>query len=300
MDSTWPIPIGETLRRRRVHELIGGQQQQGISTPRGNPNILIFTDPHKGQRYGYDLHEGLRTDGIYAYTGEGTRGDQQFLRGNAALISSVKDGRLIRLFTVQGVAATYVGAFTLADPPFEYKEIPDVDGAMRRGIIFLLAPVDADVARLVVRDGPQLLQPVIADWIQPDSGGFTIDLQPREIEMSRVEFDLQASFGNWLKSKNHVVHALSLPAGNTRIRPDIYDSTAGEVIEAKKSTARSYVRMAIGQSLDYANNARRVGIHAKPAILLPGRTEDDLNDLCQRLNVRVHTRDGNVFRESAW
>ncbi|WP_371031431.1 hypothetical protein [Pseudoclavibacter sp. JSM 162008] len=207
---------------------------------------------------------------------------------------------MIRLFTVQGVDATYVGAFTLADPPFEYKEIPDVDGAMRRGIIFLLAPVDADVARLVVRNGPQLLQPVIADWIQPDSGGFTIDLQPREFEISRVEFDLQASFGNWLKSKNHVVQALSLPAGNTRIRPDIYDSTAGEVIEAKKSTARSYVRMAIGQSLDYANNARRAGIRAKPAILLPGRTEDDLTELCQRLNVRVHTRDGNVFRESAW
>ena len=300
MDSSWPIPIGTTLRRRQVHELLGGQQQQGISTPRGTPNILIFTDPVKGKRYGYDLHEGLRADGIYAYTGEGTRGDQRFVRGNAALMSSVKNGRLIRLFTVQDVNVTYVGAFTLADPPFEYREIPGLDQEIRLGIVFLLAPVDADVSRLPLRDVPELHAALVADWIQPETGSFTVELQPREVEMSRVEFNLQADFGNWLKSKNHVVKSLSLPAGNTWIRPDFYDSTAGEVIEAKKSTARSYVRMAIGQSLDYANNARRAGMDVRPAILLPGRTEDDLAELCQRLNVRIHTRVGDAFRESEW
>ncbi|WP_146080557.1 MULTISPECIES: hypothetical protein [unclassified Pseudoclavibacter] len=300
MDFPWPICIGETLRRRRIHEMLGGQQQQGISTPRGNPNILIFTDPKKGQRYGYDLHEGLRADGIYAYTGEGTLGNQQFLRGNAAIMSSVQDGRLIRLFTVRGVDATYVGAFTLADPAFEYQEIPDVEGGSRRGIIFLLAPVDADVARLMPSGAPEAEQVVVADWVMPEWGGFTVELQPRELEISRVEFNLQAAFGTWLKSKNHVVQSMSLTVGNTRIRPDFYDSTAGEVIEAKKSTARSYVRTAIGQSLDYAHNARRAGYPVKPAILMPGRMEDDLSELCRELNVRVHTRVGEGFVESDW
>lgn len=300
MDSTWPIPIGETLRRRQVHALLGGQQQQGISTPRGSSNILIFTDPEKGRRYGYDLHEGLRADGLYAYTGEGTRGDQEFLRGNAAIMSSVKDGRLIRLFTVQGRNATYVGAFTLADPPFEHQQIPDVDNGVRRGIIFMLAPVNADVTQLPRRAAPDLGNVVVADWVQPDFGTFTVELQPREQEMSRVEFNLQAQFGNWLKSKNHVVKTMSLPVGNARIRPDFYDSTAGEVIEAKKSTARSYVRMAIGQSLDYAHNARRAGYAARPAILLPGPMEDDLTQLCLHLNIRVHTRVGDGFIESEW
>ncbi|WP_160070751.1 hypothetical protein [Pseudoclavibacter sp. 8L] len=196
--------------------------------------------------------------------------------------------------------ATYVGAFTLADPAFEYQEIPDVEQGSRRGIIFLLAPVDADVSQLVPNGILEAEQVVIADWVTPEWEGFTVELQPRGLEISRVEFNLQAAFGTWLQSKNHVVQSMSLVVGNTRIRPDFYDSTAGEVIEAKKSTARSYVRMAIGQSLDYAHNARQAGYPVKPAILLPGRIEDDLSELCRELKVRVHTRVGEGFVESEW
>lgn len=300
MLTTWPIPIGATLRRREVHAFLGGQQQQGISTPCGSPNILIFTDPDKGKKYGYDRHEGLRPDGLYAYTGEGVRGDQEFLRGNKAILSSVQNGRLIRLFTVRSVMVTYIGSFTLADPPFEYHQIPDFDGDQRRGIIFLLAPVSADVSELPLRDPMDAHSAVIADWVQPEHVSFTVELEPREIEISRVEFELQASFGRYLQAKKHEVRTLTLPAGSSRIQPDFYDVTAGEVIEAKKSTARSYVRMAIGQSLDYANNARRAGIDAKPAILLPGRTEADLTELCERLNVRMHTRIEDGFVTSNW
>lgn len=300
MSPTWPIRIGETLLRREVHNRVGGSWQPGITRPRGRDDVLIFSDPIKGKKYGYDLYEGLRPDGLFAYTGDGQEGDQDFTKGNKTLIESASKGLLLRVFKVQGTSVTYIGAFTLADPPFEFREIPDRDRVLRRGIIFLLAPVDADVAHLRLRDSPEQHKAVIADWIQPESGSFTVELQPRELEMSRVEFDLQASFGQWLKSRNHEIKALSLAAGNTRIRPDIYDATAGEVIEAKKSTARSYVRMAIGQSLDYANNARRAGIDAKPAILLPGRTESDLTDLCERLNVRVHRRVDDGFVTSDW
>lgn len=100
---------------------------------------MISTNPVQGRKYGYDPYEGLRPDGLYAFTGEGVRGDRKLLRGNLALISSAQAGRIVRRFTVRGVDATYIGAFTLADPPFDYRHVPDVDGPMRRGIILLLA-----------------------------------------------------------------------------------------------------------------------------------------------------------------
>lgn len=62
--------------------------KRGISTPRSIKEILIFTDPEAGVRYGYDKFEGLSEDGSYAYTGEGQPGDQVFLRGNKPLHDS--------------------------------------------------------------------------------------------------------------------------------------------------------------------------------------------------------------------
>lgn len=103
---------------------------------------------------------------MYAYTGEGVRGDPNLLRGNQVLISSVQDGRLIRLVTVCGVDAAYIGAFTLCEPPFDYRQVPDVDGPMRCGIILLLASVDANIKSLPIQDMPEMHTAVIADWIQ--------------------------------------------------------------------------------------------------------------------------------------
>ncbi len=74
--KTWALEIGDVVRRRAIHEAYGGQQQGGISTPRATSDVLIFTDPEAGARYGYDEFEGLREDGSYAYTGEGQRGHQ--------------------------------------------------------------------------------------------------------------------------------------------------------------------------------------------------------------------------------
>lgn len=82
MSNDWPFEIGNTLPRKQVHAKVGGQEQQGIVTPRGWPDVLVFTDPVKGKRFGYDRFEGLRADGCYSYTGAGRQGDQVFLRGN--------------------------------------------------------------------------------------------------------------------------------------------------------------------------------------------------------------------------
>lgn len=139
-NDAWTLDPGDTVRRRELHAVFGGQQQQGISTPGQGENIFIFTDPVKGAKYGYDQFEGLNEDGTYSYTGEGTVGDQQYVRGNRALGESPKSGKIIRLFRTKDVNATYIGAFTTAFPPFQLVTIPDVEGNPRQAFLFHLVP----------------------------------------------------------------------------------------------------------------------------------------------------------------
>jgi len=144
----WEITVGQTLRRREVHSLVGGgSRQNGIAPVAGSPEILVFTDPASGADHGYDRFEGLREDGTYAYTGEGQNGDQTFQRGNRALRDAQAEGRTIRLFRTAGVMATYVGAFTLGEPAFEIRRIPSTAGPDRDGIIFNLEPIEAAALR---------------------------------------------------------------------------------------------------------------------------------------------------------
>jgi hypothetical protein len=69
---SWDISIGEELTRREIHRRNGGQQQGGISTPKGSTNILLFTSSG-GRAYGYHF-DGPQPDGTYHYTGEGQVG----------------------------------------------------------------------------------------------------------------------------------------------------------------------------------------------------------------------------------
>ncbi|MEF2979410.1 hypothetical protein [Subtercola sp. YIM 133946] len=276
----------------------GGQRQGGIATPQNSSQILIFTNPDSGKRYGYDKFEGLRSDGSYSYTGEGQAGDQVFLRGNRSLRDSVKDGKIIRLFRTRGTQANYVGAFTLADVPYAIEQIPDLEGNERQGIIFNLVPLDADTSELPTYGGEQLNEPQALPWTPPSSDSYEVKpFEPSEVgrTVSRIEFELQADFGAWLIARGDTVRRLRVPVGNTVMEPDLYNETSGEIVEAKKSSARGYVRNAIGQVLDYVHTAQKVMNGVRPSILLPGIPTPDLVELCGGLGITVWVRDGVGF-----
>lgn len=287
---TWTIEVGRTLRRRELHEIVGGGSwQNGIAPVRSTPDILVFTDPVSGAAHGYDRFEGLREDGTYAYTGEGQRGDQQFVRGNRVLRDSAEDGRVVRLFRTTGRNATYVGPFTLGDPAYEVREIPSSDGALRAGIIFNLAPLEDAALELLPTYGRHEIGPHISEWSAPSFDDYTINLRRtgEETYASRVEFELQAAFARWLTLRGDEVKLLVLETADGVLRPDLYNETTGEVIEAKKSVARTYVRTAIGQVLDYAHVARVKSLDLAPSILLPGRPSHDILALCHSLGITV-------------
>ncbi len=294
----WPLEIGDTVRRRALHDRYAGQEQGGISTPRLAPEILIFTDPVKGRRYGYDRFEGLRGDGTFAYTGEGRRGDQRFVRGNLAIRDSAEREKTIRLFVTHGPRATYVGSFTTGSPTYSIQTIPDLDDLPRKGIIFNLVPLNADVGYLPPY-GAEDNSLWIGAWRPPEVSDLVI-AAPEQVSLSerivtRAEFQLQSDFGTWLAGTGHEPKLLRLPVGSSWVEPDLYVPSKPWIVEAKRSSGREYVRTAIGQVLDYAHLARSVSLEAMPLVLLPGRPAQDLVDLVDSLGILLSYRRDDGF-----
>lgn len=134
------LKIGSLYKRKYLHDLYGGQQQGGISTPRSYPFIFLFSSD-RGRDYGYE--DGWKEDGFYHYTGEGQKGDMKFERGNKAIRDHVQNGKALLLFeTLPNGLRRFIGPMDYVD--HYYKEIPDEEGNLRRGIIFRLTPASID------------------------------------------------------------------------------------------------------------------------------------------------------------
>jgi 5-methylcytosine-specific restriction enzyme A len=133
------LEVGRLYRRRDLHEIYGGQQQGGISTPSGRPYVLLFTGT--GENYGY--HDGWDKNGVFLYSGEGQIGDMQFRGGNKAIRSHSQDGKDLLLFEQLGKGQVrYLGCFACST--WEYREAKDKSGQPRRAIIFHLVPTEPE------------------------------------------------------------------------------------------------------------------------------------------------------------
>jgi 5-methylcytosine-specific restriction protein A len=74
--------VGQTYRRKDLHDQYGGQRQGGISTPADQPLIFLFTGG-RGSLWGYE--DSWEPDGTFRYSGEGQTGDMEFRAGNLAV-----------------------------------------------------------------------------------------------------------------------------------------------------------------------------------------------------------------------
>ena len=129
---------GQPYRRRDLHTLWGGQQQGGISTPAKHSLILLFTG-EQGEQYGYS--DGWSEDGIFLYTGEGQRGDMEFVRGNRAIRDHELTGKDLHLFSAlkKRSFVRYVDQVICTG---YYRRLgPDVDETLRQVIVFELTPI---------------------------------------------------------------------------------------------------------------------------------------------------------------
>ena len=127
----------------------GGSTQSGIQPCRDSPNILIYSDPQSGEKYGYSFDGWNSTKTVFFYSGEGRIGDQKLTKGNKAIAEHLLAGRALHIMIshsfVPGTKTRrheYIGEFRIdLEDPFHLERGPDERGSERDVYVFHLIPV---------------------------------------------------------------------------------------------------------------------------------------------------------------
>lgn len=125
---------------------------------------------------------------------------------------------------------------------------------------------------------PIVMKRSLSKASEPSSFSPTVGERTRLYRESQLVANYEADLGRPLQ-----VIWVSLQGGG-RIVADAYDSETETLIEAKCSCARSDVRMAVGQLLDYQHHLMP---GAKLAILLPGGPSPDVATWLKRMSISV-------------
>ncbi|MBF9072233.1 restriction endonuclease [Streptacidiphilus sp. NEAU-YB345] len=297
MPAAWDLKPGQVIERKRLHVRFGGRTQGGIGPSAKTPNVMIFTDPVAGERYGY--YDGWMPDGLFHYTGEGQYGDQRMLSGNASILNHRAEHRALRLFQGARGNVTYIGEFEV-DGWYEADAPEFADGPLRKVLVFRLRPLDVASQEPVTKLGRLLedqrakVQPIGIE--QQETEKTFVDPSREPYEAERREAKLVLALSDYLRSRGHRVgrHRI-LPKGETRpLMTDFYDEDLRLLVEAKGSVTRENFRMALGQLADYG---RHVEADVR-AILVPSKPREDLLDLADSQNVTVIWPEGKGYKST--
>lgn len=107
---------GGIYRRRDLHRGgLGGNWQKGISYPAKGDYVLLFSNPHGRDEYGY--HDRWESATVYRYFGEWSgSGDMTMTGGNRKIIERSPE---LHLFTETPGGYRYEGRLEFIDHQFE-------------------------------------------------------------------------------------------------------------------------------------------------------------------------------------
>ncbi|MEC5168704.1 hypothetical protein RCH11_001163 [Glaciihabitans sp. GrIS 2.15] len=305
MAAPWNTQLNSLTTRADLVEQYGGSRYSGGIVPAlASNNVFLFSDPSAGVKYGYNF-DGPGEDESYFYTAQGTLGDHAETGNNGAVLGHVAASRDLRLFVADGYVGKsktklqrYIGQFRV-DPmgPASWQTAPDSSGEVRQVLIFHLLPVGETALKESDQEGGASPALSVARMVPPevDDSIFYETSGSEPTTASRLESGLLESFRAWLGHPSYAVKrwAIRVPGARSPLLSDIYDTTTKTLYEAKSSPARSDVRMAIGQLLDYQ---RHIPISKLAcSLLLPSRPIDDLVDLAHfaQMGVTFRQRDGS-------
>ncbi len=282
-----------------MHAIVGGSFRHGMTSCSNGTEFLLFHDKKKSVKYGYNVWEGLQADGSFHYTGQGTNGNQELTKSNLALINANEKSIPIHLIESVDGECTYLGEFSLDDPPFVYKAAPDESKIeLRQVLVFRLLPQRFYESARDLSDMNPWISKNVRNWTALAYDDLEVGLVAAEQGIRvRRELKLQVDFGSYLIEGGHKVSVLEMKLLNRSgvLCPDFWIEDLGLIVEAKPSVSREHVRLAIGQVLDYLNLAEMLGINATPAILLPGLPSQDLVHLIERLGITLIYQSGSAF-----
>jgi hypothetical protein len=135
--------------------------------------------------------------------------------------------------------------------------------------------------------------------LRPLSHKGQLDFTVRTRQMIRVasktEAKLVEEYKRWLEKQRRKLKI----ANYCGLECDAYEEERKNLIEAKSSIKREYIRMAVGQLLDYAYLGRATFGKPSLAILLPRRPEPKLLDWLAELKIAVIWKHKRTFVDNA-
>jgi len=119
---------------------------------------------------------------------------------------------------------------------------------------------------------------------------------PERVRIARkLEAELVKGYRQWLGKKHRELKV----ANYQGLRCDAYEGERNNLIEAKSSGGREYIRMAVGQLLDYAYLGRKKFVSPNMAILLPRKPEANLLEWLAEVKISVIWKQRRTFLDNA-
>ena len=308
MTSSWHLQPGDRTTRAELVARYGGSVYSGGIVPSTTSSfVMVFSDVDEGAQFGYSQHDGVTDDGLgFDYTGAGQVGNQAFLRGNRTLLNHKADKKRLQLFvsagTIPGSSTKrqeYVGEYELRQDergPFRYDRALDTQEDDRTVIVFHLQrlspgtpPLDVPLSRPATQKAPPFQIPLEVDSTyesarRPSAAGTA----------RRREAELTSSFNSWLVRHGRTARRWAIPIdGGACLLTDYYTDDDNTLFEAKASSSRNDVRMAIGQLHDYRHNLGLDDLRC--AVLLPDEPSADLLGLLTSLGFGCVVRVDDEF-----
>lgn len=109
------------------------------------------------------------------------------------------------------------------------------------------------------------------------------------------EAALVRDYKKWLGDSGRVVEQVAYG----RFVCDAHEKARNNLIEAKSSIGREYIRMAVGQLFDYAFLGKKELVTPNMAILLPKKPEQDIVDWLEGLKISVIWKQRKEFFDNA-
>jgi hypothetical protein len=132
---------------------------------------------------------------------------------------------------------------------------------------------------------------------QPESHQLDYKIQTKRqiIQAKRIEAGLLEGYCQWLKHRDRKL----VLAKYGRLQCDGYEEQSRNLIEAKASTDREHVRMAVGQLLDYAFQGKKKLGSPNMGILLPEKLNPRIEKWLLSLSISIIWKDGESFFDNA-
>jgi hypothetical protein len=124
---------------------------------------------------------------------------------------------------------------------------------------------------------------------------YEVRTRRKVIVAKKKEAELVGGYREWLEDQQRYL----LTVRYKNLRCDAYEKKRGNLIEAKCSARREYIRMAVGQLLDYAYLGKERFGKPNLAILLPKSPDQDSLDWLSELKISVVWKEKNVFLDNA-